>query len=142
MKKFLSAFFMRGIIGAACGPVVLAIVYGILGATGAAEYLAPGEVCIGILSVTVMAYIAAGITGIYTLEQLPLSIAILLHGAILYLDYLIMYLANRWIPGNATAIGVFTGIFVIGFALVWLVIYCSIRSKTQKLNQKLSREQA
>ncbi len=137
MKKFMLEFCKRGLLCCAGGPAVLAVIYGILGATGAVSALAPAEACLGILSVSAMAFIAAGITAIYTLEQLPLPIAILIHAGVLYLDYLMMYLLNRWIPRDAGAIGIFTAIFAVGFAAVWLVIYLSMRSKTAQLNKKL-----
>ena len=135
MKKYVLEFFKRGSVSAAGGPVVLAIVYGILGATGVAQILTPTEVCLGILSITLMAFIAGGITMIYTVEALPLISAILLHGVVLYVDYLIMYLMNRWIPRGG--IGVFSAIFFAGFALIWVIVYLCIRSKTERLNHKL-----
>lgn len=137
MKKFVSEFIKRGLMAAAGGPVVLAVVYGCLGVFRKVSVLTPAEVCIGIFSVTLMAFIAAGITAVYQTESLPMSMAILLHGGVLYLDYLIMYVLNSWIPRNLTAIGVFTVIFVAGFAVVWLLIYLSIRSKTEHINKKL-----
>ncbi|MBR4086559.1 MAG: DUF3021 family protein, partial [Clostridia bacterium] len=93
MKEFLK----RGMLAAWSGPVILAIVYGILGATGAVKALTPREVCLGVISVTLMAFIAAGVTAVYTVERLPLFSAILIHAGVLYLDYLLMYLFNRWI---------------------------------------------
>lgn len=140
MKKYISEFVHRGLLAAAGGPVILAIIYGILGATDVVMALAPSEVCLGILTITLMAFIAAGITMIYQVEQLPLLSAILVHAAVLYLDYLVMYLLNSWIPRNGSAIGVFTAIFFAGFALTWLVIYLCIRSNTRKLNEKWKSE--
>ena len=135
MKPFFKDFCLRGLTTAAGGPVVLAIIYGILGKTGVIETLSPGEVCLGVLSITLMAFIAGGITVVYTLEQLPLPMAILTHGGVLYVDYLLMYLLNDWIPKGG--IGIFTLIFVFGYAAVWLVIYLSIRNKTAQINKKL-----
>ena len=137
MKKVLGEFVKRGLMAAAGGPAILAIIYGILGATGEVASLMPNEVCMGILSITLMAFIAAGITGIYTAESLPLPSMILIHAAVLYLDYLLVYLLNSWIPGNA--IGMFTWIFFGGFALIWLVIYLCIRANTKKLNEKMKK---
>ena len=135
MKPFFKDFCLRGLTTAAGGPVVLAIIYGILGKTGVIETLSPGEVCLGVLSITLMAFIAGGITVVYTLEQLPLPMAILTHGGVLYVDYLLMYLLNDWIPKGG--IGIFTLIFGLGYAAVWLVIYLSIRIKTAQINKKL-----
>ena len=135
MKKYILEFLKRGSVAAAGGPVVLAIVYGILGATDAVDMLPPYEVSLGILSITLMAFIAGGITMIYTVEALPLISAILIHGGVLYVDYLIMYLVNRWIPRGG--IGLFTVIFFAGFALIWVIVYLCIRNKTERLNHKL-----
>ena len=135
MKKFIPEFIRRGLSAAAGGPVVLAIIYGILGATGTVDSLTPGEVCSGILSVTLMAFIAAGITAVYRMEQLPTASAIAIHGGVLYLDYLIMYLLNSWIPKDG--VWIFTAIFVAGYALIWLCIYGFIKAKTDRLNQKM-----
>ena len=140
MKKHISHFVQRGLVAAGFGPIVLAIVYGILGATGAATALTPAEVCKGIISVVVMAFIAGGITMAYTVESLPLISAILLHAGVLYLDYLIMYLVNNWLPRNLTAFGIFTAIFAVGFAIIWIGIYFHTKAKTDKLNQKLRME--
>ena len=137
MKQFAKEFLFRGLICAAGGPVVLAVIYGILGALGQVESLTPGEVCTAILSITVMAFLAAGITAVYQAERLPLLSAVLLHGGILYADYLLMYFLNSWFPRNWKGIGIFTAVFVIGYALTWLCIYLSIRRKTQRINQKL-----
>ena len=95
---------------------------------------------LSLLTVTLMAFIAAGITMIYQVERLPLASAIVIHGGVLYLDYLLMYLLNSWIPRNLTAIGTFTVVFVIGYVLVWLLIYWSIRAKTDRINRKLRGE--
>ena len=135
MKQYIKQFCLRGLTAAAGGPVVLAIIYGILGKCGVIESLPPGEVTLGILSITLMAFIAAGITVVYTMEQLPLPMAILIHGGVLYVDYLLMYLLNDWIPKGG--IGIFTLIFGLGYAAVWLVIYLSIRIKTAQINKKL-----
>ena len=73
-------------------------------------------------------------------ESLPLISAILLHAGVLYLDYLIMYLVNNWLPRNLTAFGIFTAIFAVGFAIIWIGIYFHTKAKTDKLNQKLRME--
>lgn len=137
MKQFFAEFWKRGLFAAAGGPVVLAIIYGILGQTGQVAVLSPNEVCLGILSITLMAFIAAGITAVYQLEQLPLIWAVLLHGGVLYLDYLLIYLVNGWLPRDKASFWIFTAVFAAGYAIIWLLIYLSIRRKTEKLNKQL-----
>lgn len=137
MKKFLKEFLFRGLICASGGPIVLAIIYGILGATGAVEAFSPKEVCMGILTITLLAFIVAGMTAIYQMEQLPLPMMILLHGGALYIAYILTYLLNGWLLNQLTHILVFTGIFIAGYALIWLIIYRVEKSKAAKLNKML-----
>ena len=137
MKKFLKEFLLRGLICAGGGPIVLAIIYGILGATGAVEFFSPREVCTGILTITLLAFLAAGMTAVYQMEQLPLPIMLLLHGGALYIAYILTYLLNGWLQSSLIPILVFTGIFLAGYALIWLIIYRIQKAKTEKLNKLL-----
>ena len=139
MKQFWKEFLLRGLICAAGGPLILAIIYGILGATGTVDALSPKEVCIGIVSITLLAFAVAGMTAIYQMEQLPLPTMILLHGGALYLVYILTYLFNGWLQKSLVPILVFTGIFLAGYALIWLIIYVIIKAKTEKVNKMLSK---
>lgn len=141
MKKHILEFLKRGLIAASGGPVVLAIVYGVLGATGTVESFTPREVSMGILTVTLMAFIASGITVIYSVERLPLPTAILIHAGVLYLDYLLIYLLNGWLLSQLVPVLIFTTVFLTGYAVIWLLIYLSIQAKTHRINQKLRGKQ-
>ena len=140
MKKFAKEFLLRGLVSASGGPIVLAIIYGILGATGTVSSFSPREVCLGILSITLLAFTVAGMTAIYQIEQLPLLSAILIHGAVLYGTYLLIYLINGWLQQQWESVVVFTGIFVACYALIWLFIYAVTKHKTGQLNEKLNHE--
>lgn len=137
MKKFWKDFLFRGLLCAGGGPVVLAIIYGILGATGAVDAFSPKEVCMGILTITLLAFVAAGMTAIYQMEQLPLPTMILLHGAALYIAYILIYLLNGWLKQQLLPIAIFTAAFVAGYAVIWLIIYLVEKSKAKKLNKLL-----
>ena len=137
MKKFLSDFFLRGLVAAAFGPPVLAVIYWILGATGAVESLSPKEVALGILTIELLALVIGGMSAIYQQEQLPLATAILIHGGVLYAAYILIYLINGWLQRQMVPILVFTGIFVTGYGLIWLFIYLFNRRKTRKINRSL-----
>ena len=137
MKKFWKEFLLRGLICAGGGPIVLAIIYGILGAVGVSEYITASEVCTGILTITLLAFLAAGMTAIYQLEQLPLPIMILLHGGVLYLAYMLTYLINGWLQNSLVPVLVFTGIFAASFSLIWCIVYLVEKAKTEKLNKLL-----
>ena len=139
MKKFWKEFMLRGLICAGGGPVVLGIIYGILGATGVVEAISPASVCLAILSITLLGFVAAGMTAIYQMEQLPLPIMILLHGGALYLAYIVTYLMNGWLQHSLVSILIFTGIFLAGYGLIWCIIYWVERAKAKRLNQLLKK---
>ena len=137
MKKFFSDFFLRGLVAASFGPPVLAIIYWILGATGAVESFSPNEVALGILTIELLALVVGGMTTIYQQEQLPLASAILIHGGVLYLTYIVIYLINGWLQRQLMPILVFSVIFVTGYALIWLFIYLFNKHRTKKINRSL-----
>ena len=141
MKKNVLEFIRRGLIACGFGPIVLAIFYLILQHQAAVETLTVNEVCIGILSLSALAFIAGGMNVIYQIERLPLMVAILIHGSILYISYLVTYLLNGWLQWGVTPILVFSGIFVFGYLAVWAVIYSIIRKNTDKLNEMLKKKQ-
>ena len=140
MKKFWKEFLFRGLICAAGGPMVLAIIYGILGAAGTVESVSPIEVCMGIVTITLLAFLAAGMTAIYQMEQLPLPMMILLHSGALYIAYILTYLINGWLQNSLVPILVFTGVFIAGYALVWFIIYWVEKAKADKLNKLLKKQ--
>lgn len=141
MKKFILEFLRRGLIAAGIGPIVLAIVYLILQQTGAVETLSVNQVCIGIFSITALAFIAGGMNAIYQIERLPLMVAILIHGGILYIGYLGTYLLNDWLDFGTLPIIVFSTVFVVGYIIIWAIIYFIIKKNTAKLNKILKEKQ-
>ena len=141
MKKFILEFLRRGFVAAGIGPIVLAIVYLILQQTAAVETLSANQVCIGIFSITALTFIAGGMNAIYQIERLPLMVAILIHGGILYISYLGTYLLNNWLDFGVLPIVVFSAIFVVGYIVIWAIIYSIIRRNTAKLNKMLKEKQ-
>ncbi len=141
MKKIVLEFLRRGLIAAGIGPIVLAIVYLILQQTSAVETLSVNQVCIGIFSITALAFIAGGMNAIYQIERLPLMMAISIHGGVLYISYLGTYLLNNWIDFGVFPIVVFSAIFVVGYIVIWAIIYSIIKRNTSKLNKMLKQKQ-
>jgi len=141
MKKFVLEFLRRGLIAAGIGPIVLAFVYLILQQASAVETLSVNHVCIGIFSITALAFIAGGMNAIYQIERLPLMVAILIHGGVLYIGYLGTYLLNDWLDFGIIPIVVFTAIFVVGYIIIWAIIYSIIKRNAAKLNKMLKQKQ-
>lgn len=141
MKKFASEFFCRGLSACGLGPVILAIIYLVMHQTAAVEALTVNQVCTGIFSLTFLAFIAGGMNSIYRIEQLPLMLAILIHGVVLYISYLVTYLLNNWLEWDWLPVLVFSCIFVVGYIIIWAIIYSVIRKNTQKVNRMLKEKQ-
>lgn len=141
MKKHISEFIRRGLTACGFGPIVLAVLYLILRHQGTVEALTVNEVCLGIFSLSILAFIAGGMNFIYQIEQLPLLLAILIHGSVLYISYLITYLINHWLEWDATPILAFSVIFVVGYLAIWAVIYSIIKRNTDQVNQMLKKKQ-
>lgn len=133
MNRFVKEFFRRGMLFAWGGPAVVAIVWLILGKTGQLEALPANEAVLGVLSSTVLAFVAAGITAVYQLEQLPKPMAGLIHLAVLYVDYLTVYLLNGWIASRVIA--AFTLVFAAGFLLIWAAVYLTVSHSVKKMNR-------
>ena len=141
MKRHMLEFLRRGLAAWGLGPVVLAVLYLILQQQGVVEMLTVREVCLGIFSLSALAFIAGGMNVIYQIEQLPLMVAIFIHGGVLYLSYLATYLVNGWLSGGVAPILVFTGIFVVGYFVIWAVIYTVNKRRTEGLNELLKTKQ-
>ncbi len=137
MKQFIKVFLHRGALFCGLGPVIMAIVYIFLSASGVVETVAVSTLIREIFTSTLMAFIAAGISAVYTVDRLALPVAGLIQGSVLFADYLIIYLLNGWIPFKWQAIALFTAIFLAVFLTICLIIYLSVRAKIKKLNEQI-----
>ena len=141
MKEIGLGFLRRGVVACGFGPVVLAVVYLILHEAIGVETLTVQEVCMGILSLTALAFLAGGMNVVYQIEQLPFMWAVLIHGLALYVGYLLTYIVNGWLQQGITPVLVFTVIFIVGYFVIWGVIYSITRKKTKAINEALQQKQ-
>ena len=141
MKKYILEFLRRGVAACSFGPIVLAILYLVLQANGILQTLTVNQVCVGIFSLSALAFIAGGMNVVYQIERLPLMVAILIHGVVLYISYLATYLLNDWLEWGVTPILAFSGIFIVGYLAIWAVIYSIIKRNTERINEILKKKQ-
>ena len=139
MKYILKEFCRRGIAACGLGPLALAIIYLFLQHNRVVEVLTVNDVCVGIFSLSALAFVAGGMNVVYQIERLPLMVAISIHGAVLYVSYLLTYLVNDWLDWGTAPILVFTGIFVVGYLLIWAVIYSIIKRNTDRINEAMRK---
>ena len=140
MKQHIAGFFRRGLTACGLGPLVLVVLYLILQEQTGMKMLSVNQICVGILSLSVLAFVAGGMNEVYQIERLPLMVAILIHGTVLYVSYLATYLLNGWLEWGRAPILVFSGIFAGGYLMIWAVIYTVMKSRTEKLNQMLKEK--
>lgn len=141
MKKVVWEFLRHGLIACGFGPLVLAICYLILQHQADVVTLSVNQVCLGIFSLSALAFLVGGMNAIYQIERLPLMVAVFIHGSVLYVGYLGTYLLNGWLEWGGIPILVFSGIFVIGYLAIWAVIYSIIKRNTEKINAILQQKQ-
>lgn len=139
MKNFVKEFCKRGLLFAWGGPFIMAIVFYCLQMARVVTMLSVNEVVLGIVSSTIMAFIAAGISVVYHIERLPKPMAALIQMAVLYFDYLAVYLINGWLP--ISQILLFSIIYIAGFLVIWLSIYIGISIKVKKVNNLLGKQE-
>ena len=140
MKKHILEFIRRGFVACGFGPLVLAVFYLILQRQENVQTLDVEQVCMGIFSLSALAFVAGGMNVLYQMERLPLMVAILIHGGVLYGSYLITYLVNGWLEWGTTPILVFSGIFALGYLAVWAVIYSVTKRNTDRINAVLKQK--
>ena len=141
MKRHVLDFLRRGLAACGLGPIVLAVFYLTLQHRGSLETLTVNQVCLGIFSLSGLAFIAGGMNAIYQIEKLPLIVAILIHGSVLYISYLGTYLLNDWLEWGMAPFLVFSGIFVVGYLTIWVIIYSIIKKNTERINEILRKKQ-
>ena len=139
MKRHVLEFLRRGVVACGFGPLVLVVLYWILHRHGVVDVLTVHEVCLGIVSLFILAFIAGGMNFVYQIEQLPVMLAILSHGSGLYVSYLATYLLNGWLDWGGAPILVFSAIFVLGYLGIWAVIYLVTKKKTAQVNEILQK---
>jgi len=142
MKKYILDFFRRGFIASSLGPIILAILYLIMQSQTGIETLTVNQVCLGIFSLSALAFIAGGMNVLYQIEQLPLMIAIFIHGSVLYISYSSTYLINDWLEWGMYPIFVFSCIFIAGYIIIWIIIYSVTKKNTDAVNEKLKQMQS
>lgn len=120
------------------GPIILGIIYLVLQKSIENFSLNGWQVFVAIISTYFLAFIQAGAS---VLNQIDTRFPLLMTGAhlsVLYFSTLGAYLINSWIPFRPEALGIFTAVFVIGYAAVWLTVCIAIKTVSKKLNRKLN----
>lgn len=136
MKKHIKEFCLRGMAFGGFGPLVYGIVMLIIYLCGDNTAIDGLIIFKGVLSTYLLGFICAGVSIVWNIDKLGIGFAILIHGSALYISYLLTYLINGWL-GNNNGILIFSIVFILGYVLVWLVIYIIEKCKAKKLTRNL-----
>lgn len=139
MNKNLKAYLHRGLLFGGFGPIVVAIVYAIVGVATKDNLITTTNFLLATISSYILAFLVAGSSLFYQIEHWGLTKASLLHALSLYVAYLCCYLLNSWIAFDIINVLIFTGIFIVGYLVIWLIIYISIKHTEKKLNKKVEK---
>ena len=133
MNKYVKEFFHRGLMFSGLGSIIAAIIM----------FFEPWAmkdgktVLIAIVSTYLLAFVHAGTTVFHTIESWSAMKSAFYQLLTLYISYLSCYLVNSWLSFNMAIVGIFTAIFVLGYVVVWLIVYISVKSASKKMNMKL-----
>ena len=137
MKKYIKDFVIRGLMAMGGGPLVYGIVMFILYLCNVDTTVDGVAIFKSIISLSIMAFIIAGSSVVWQIDRLGLGFASLIHGSLLYVCYLTVYLLNNWIKKEIIPFIVFTAIYIVTYTLIWLIVYLTEKHKAKKLNQSL-----
>ena len=136
MKQYVKQFFARGFAFAGLGPLVCAIVLFIVDITTGAT-LSGSDVCLAVFSTYLLAFVQAGASVFNQIEEWPIAKSLFFHFFSIYAVYVFVYLINAWIPRLPIVVAIFTGIFIVTYAVVWLTVYLCVRAHAKRLNARL-----
>ena len=139
MNKYLKEFFHRGLTFSGFGPIILGVIYFVLQYNVKNFSLDGGQVFTAIISTYLLAFVQAGAS---VLNQIETRYPLLMTGAhlsVLYASTLGAYLVNSWIPFRTEALVIFTAVFALGYAVIWLTVYISVKTVSRKMNGKLNK---
>ena len=137
MKKYIKEFLLRGLLFGGFGPIIFGIICLFISFSEIIPFSGV-DVFLAILSTYLLAFIHAGASVFNQIEEWSTVKSTGIHFLTLYIIYVVCYLINSWIPFNWLVIVLFTGIFVVGYLIIWLIVYIIVRKTTKQMNTKLS----
>ena len=140
MKNRIKKFLSRGAFFGGFGPLIYGFVMLFLYIEKIADPISGLDLFKGIFSTYILAFIVAGVSIIWEEEKIGLGYAVLIHGTILYLCYLGIYLINGWVKDELLPLLVFSVVFIIGYLLIFVTVYIISKYKAKKLNEIINKK--
>lgn len=137
MNIYLKKFLQRGSIFAGFGPIIMGMIYAVLEYTVNDFSVNGPQICLGIVSTYILAFIQAGASVFNQIDEWSLPRCTLCHFSALYLAYVACYILNTWLPLKIEIILWFTLIFIAVYLVIWLSVFFSVKYVSKKMNEKL-----
>ena len=137
MNPYTKEFLHRGLMFGGFGPSIMGVIYWILSYSIPDVALTGGQVCLALISVYLVAFVQAGASVFNQIDHWPLAKSLFFHFFSLYAVYTLAYLINRWIPFHTTVLLIFTAVFALTYAVIYLTVVIIVRLTEQRLNKKL-----
>ena len=137
MNKYLKEFLHRGLMFGGFGPMIAGIVFAILGATLDDFHIDGWQILLAITSTYLLAFVQAGVSVFNRIEHWALSKTLACHFLTLYLSYSITYVVNTWIPFEPMVLVIFTAIFAVTYAVIWITVYLIVKATAKRFNKNL-----
>ena len=141
-RKYVFAFFHRGLIFGGFGPIVTALIIWVVSMCVEGVSVSGRQMLLAVVSTYALAFIQAGASVFNQIEHWTLAKSLLAHLGTLYVAYIGCYLLNSWIPFNWTVIIIFTAVFLLVYFAVWLTVFFSVKATTKSLNKMISDKNA
>lgn len=139
MNQYLKEFFHRGLVFGGFGPIIVGIVFAILGAALEDVHLDGWQILLAVVSTYLLAFVQAGASVFNQIEHWSIAKSLLCHFVTIYLAYSICYVVNSWIPFEPMVLVIFTAIFVVVYFIIWFAVYFAVRATEKKLNKSLKK---
>ena len=136
-NNYKKQFLQRGIAFGGFGPVIAGIVFWCISLALPDFKLTGGQVLLAIVSTYILAFVQAGASVFNQIEEWPLAKSLACHFGLIYLAYVGCYLLNSWIPFEPMVIVIFTAIFIVSYAVIWLTVYACVKAVSKRCNEKL-----
>ncbi len=138
-KEHLKEFLHRGALFGGFGPVVVALVYLIVGYCTGETAMTTEMFFRATVTGYFLAFLVAGASIFYQIEAWGLAKSSLCHLLVLYTTYLGAYLFSGWLEAEIATVAIFTAIFAAGYLVIWGIIWLSIKATARKFNEKMNK---
>ena len=139
MNKYFKEFLHRGLMFGGFGPIIVGIVFAILGVTVEDFHIDAWQILLAIVSTYVLAFVQAGASVFNQIEHWSVGKSLLWHFVSIYLAYSLCYIANVWIPFEPMVLLIFTAAFAVTYFIVWFSVYFAVRATQKRLNKNLRK---